>query len=42
MDAMDGYRSDVGFLYELFLRLKETSPSVKACGKGDRRLYGLK
>ena len=36
----DGYRSNVKFLYELFLKLRETNPSVKAVMKAlDDDLY---
>jgi hypothetical protein len=36
----DGYRSNVKFLYELFLKLKEANPSVKAVMKAlDDDLY---
>ena len=38
--CMDGYRSNVKFLYELFLKLKEANPSVKAVMKAlDEDLY---
>jgi hypothetical protein len=38
--CVDGYRSNVKFLYELFLKLKEANPSVKAVMKGlDDDLY---
>jgi hypothetical protein len=38
--CMDGYRSNVKFLYELFLKLKEANPSVKAVMKAlDDDLY---
>jgi hypothetical protein len=38
--CMDGYRSNVKFLYKLFLKLKEANPSVKAVMKAlDDDLY---
>jgi hypothetical protein len=38
--CIDGYRSNVKFLYELFLKLKEANPSVKAVMKAlDDDLY---
>ena len=38
--CMDGYRSNVKFLYGLFLKLKEANPSVKAVTKAlDDDLY---
>jgi hypothetical protein len=38
--CVDGYRSNVKFLYELFLKLKEADPSVKAVMKAlDDDLY---
>jgi hypothetical protein len=38
--CVDGYRSNVKFLYELFLKLKEANPSVKAVMKAlDDDLY---